>query len=248
MAVKGSGKSDQIYECLRREIVHLDMQPGSAISEKEICTRFDVSRTPVREALQRLAEEDLVNIFPHSGTWVSRISFRVAEEGFVIRRALEVESVRRACETVTAPDLDLLHDTVAAMRRILAGNRLQDYLEVDDEFHAIIARVSAYPRIWKFIALAKVHLDRMRQLSAPVPGHLAEVTEQHAAIVQALERRSPAQAELAMRIHLDTSFEVMAGMYNDKAALFDEAVTESASRMKRRTAEEDRNGQDQKII
>ena len=82
--------------CLRRAIVRLEMAPGSAISEKDICARFDVSRTPVREALQRLAEEDLVDIFPHSGTWVSRISFALAEEGFVLRRALEVESVRKA--------------------------------------------------------------------------------------------------------------------------------------------------------
>ena len=83
------GKADQIYEQLRRAIVRLDMAPGSAIAEKDICARFDVSRTPVREALQRLAEEDLVDIFPHSGTWVSRISFALAEEGFVLRRALE---------------------------------------------------------------------------------------------------------------------------------------------------------------
>ena len=83
-----------------------------------------------------------------------------------------------------------------------------------------IARISGYPRIWKFITLAKVHLDRMRQLSAPVPGHLAEVTEQHAAIAQALQRGNAMQAELAMRIHLDSSFAVMAGMYDGKAAIF----------------------------
>ena len=92
MPAKPAAKSDQIYESLRQAIVRLDMPPGSPISEKDICAAYDVSRTPVREALQRLAEEDLVTIYPHSGTWVSRISFSVAEEGFVIRRALEVET------------------------------------------------------------------------------------------------------------------------------------------------------------
>ena len=66
-----------------------------------------------------------------------------------------------------------------------------------------------------FINQVKAHLDRMRQLSAPVPGHLAEVTEQHAAIVRAIERRNADQAELAMRIHLESSFEVMAAMVED---------------------------------
>lgn len=223
MIEKVSGKSDQIYETLRRAIVRLEMEPGAAISEKELCGRFEVSRTPVREALQRLAEEDLVDIHPHSGTWVSRISFALAEEGFVLRRALEVESVRRAAALVTEAGVAELDGLIARMRFTLRDDRLADYLEVDDAFHAAIARISAYPRIWKFIGLAKVQLDRMRQFSAPVPGHLAEVTEQHAAIVQALARRNAMQAELAMRIHLDSSFEVMAAIYPGQPAMFAEA-------------------------
>ena len=223
-------KSEQIYDSLRRAIVRLEIQPGSAVQEKDICASFDVSRTPVREALQRLAEEDLVNIYPHSGTFVSRISFKMAEEGFVLRRALEVESIRKACENVTAEAIAELDGIIARMRVILAEDRLEDYLDIDDSFHAAIARMSGYPRIWKFITLAKVHLDRMRQLSAPVPGHLAEVTEQHAAIAQAVERRNAMQAELAMRIHLDSSFAVMAGMYEDKAALFSDEDGEKVQR------------------
>ena len=214
------GKSDQIYDYLRRAIVRLEMEPGAAIAEKDICARFEVSRTPVREALQRLAEEDLVEILPHSGTWVSRISFPLAEEGFVLRRALEVESVRKAATEVTASGVAELEELIARMRQILRDDRLADYLEVDDAFHAAIARISGYPRIWKFIGLAKVQLDRLRQLSAPVPGHLAEVTEQHAAIAQALARRNATQAELAMRIHLDSSFEVMAALYPGQQAMF----------------------------
>ncbi len=241
MSDRAQGKSDQIYESLRRSIVRLDMQPGAPISEKDICASFEVSRTPVREALQRLAEEDLVDIFPHSGTWVSRISFRVAEEGFVLRRALEIESVRKAAALITAADAARLDAIIATMRGILAEGRLADYLEADDSFHAEIARISAYPRIWKFITLAKVHLDRMRQMSAPVPGHLAEVTEQHAAIALALSRRNAMQAELAMRIHLESSFEVMAAMYPDKQSLFAEEA-KGADEKGRRVHAEGRQG------
>jgi DNA-binding GntR family transcriptional regulator len=233
MTDKSPGKSDQIYESLRHAIVRLDMQPGAAISEKDLCASFDVSRTPVREALQRLAEEDLVDILPHSGTWVSRISFARAEEGFVLRRALEVESVRKASACITDREVQELDVIIARMRAVLRQERLSDYLEVDDAFHGAIARISGFPRIWKFITLAKVHLDRMRQLSAPVPGHLAEVTEQHAAIAQALARRNAMQAELAMRIHLDSSFEVMAAMYPDKAGLFAEDAGQNIERTRR---------------
>ncbi len=220
MPIKALAKSEQIYEFLRRAIVRLDMEPGSAVFEKEICVRFNVSRTPVREALQRLVEEDLVTVFPHSGTFVSRISLKLAEEGFILRRALEIESVRKACELITEADAAHLNSIITRMRAVLKDDRLEDYLEEDDAFHAAIAKISAYPRIWKFITMSKVHLDRMRQLSAPVPGHLLEVTEQHAAVALALQRRNAAQAELAMRIHLDSSYAVMVGMHRDQAKLF----------------------------
>ncbi len=114
---------------------------------------------------------------------------------------------------MTDAEIARLDGLIADMRDILRRDALAEYIEVDDAFHAAIAGVSRFPRIWKFINQVKAHLDRMRQLSAPVPGHLAEVTEQHAAIVRALERRNPDQAELAMSIHLDASFAVMTAMY-----------------------------------
>jgi DNA-binding GntR family transcriptional regulator len=157
----------------------------------------------------------LVDVFPHSGTYVSKISFDVAEEGFVIRRALEIESIRRAVRFVTDADVVRLDALIADMRDILAREALHEYIEVDDAFHSAIAGISHYPRIWKFINMVKAHLDRMRQLSAPVPGHLAEVTEQHASIVRALARRNADQAELAMKIHLESSFAVMSAMYEE---------------------------------
>jgi DNA-binding GntR family transcriptional regulator len=208
-------KAEQIYDLLRQAIVRLRMVPGAVISEKALCLEYGVSRTPVREALKRLADEDLVDVFPHSGTYVSKISFEVAEEGFVIRRALEVESIRRAVRFVTDDDIARLDHLIAGMHDILNRGALHEYIEVDDAFHAAIAGISRYPRIWKFINLAKAHLDRMRQLSAPLPGHLAEVTEQHTAIVRALERRNAGQAELAMTIHLEASFAVMSAMDGD---------------------------------
>lgn len=213
-------KAGQVYELLRRAIIMLEIQPGAPVVEKDICAELGVSRTPVREAVQKLAEEGLVNVIPHSGTYVSRISFQVAEEGFIIRRALEIESVRRAAQRydeAAGARLDML---LERMRQLIESGKLDLYLDEDDALHAAIAQMSGMPRIWKFITLAKVHLDRMRQLSAPVPGHLAMVTEQHAAIVAAVRAGKPDQAELAMRIHLEASFDVMAKLYQEGTSMF----------------------------
>lgn len=212
-------KADQVYDLMRRAIVMLELQPGSPVVEKDICAELGMSRTPVREAIQRLAEEDLVHVIPHSGTYVSRISFEVAEEGFVIRRALEVESARRAAQRFDEAAGTEFDAILARMRHLIACDGLERYIDEDDALHAAIARASGMPRIWKFITMAKVHLDRMRQMSAPVPGHLASVTEQHAAIIAAIRAGKPDQAELAMRIHLESSFDVMARLYHEQASL-----------------------------
>ncbi|MFN7053847.1 MAG: GntR family transcriptional regulator, partial [Gemmobacter sp.] len=213
-------KAEQVYEFLRRAIIMMEIAPGDAIVEKDICAQLDISRTPVREAVQKLAEEGLVNVVPHSGSYVSRISYQVAEEGFVIRRALEIESVRRAALRFTEPGGQELQAIMARMRDLVSTGQLGRYIEEDDALHSALARMSGMPRIWKFITMAKVHLDRMRQLSAPVPGHLAMVTEQHAAIVAAVGAGKADQAELAMRIHLESSFEVMTRLYQEKASMF----------------------------
>ena len=213
-------KADQIYELLRHSIVMLEMAPGAPIIERELCATWEVSRTPVREAVQRLAEEGLVVVVPHSGTYVSRISYRSAEEGFVIRRALEVEGVRRAASLATEDDSRALDRVILRMREIVTSGRLERYLDEDDALHFSLARMSGMTRLWKFIMIAKVDLDRMRQLSATVPGHLAHVTEQHAAIADAVKRGKADQAELAMRIHLESSFEVMSGLLRAGEGIF----------------------------
>ena len=225
MNKQSTQKATQVYELLRRSIIMLEIKPGAPIVEKDICAELSVSRTPVREAVQKLAEEGLVNVISHSGTYVSGISFQVAEEGFVIRRALEIESVRRAASRYNDAAGAELDAIVKRMQVLIDTGRLELYLEEDDMLHEAIARLSGMPRIWKFITLAKVHLDRMRQLSAPVPGHLAMVTEQHAAIVAAIRAGKPDHAELAMRIHLESSFDVMARLYQEGTSMFSQEAS-----------------------
>ncbi|HBM58352.1 MAG TPA: GntR family transcriptional regulator [Citreicella sp.] len=222
MRTRQPQKADQIYGILRRAIVMLEMAPGSPIVEKEVCSAYNVSRTPVREAVQKLAEEGLVNVIPHSGTYVSQISFAGAEEGFLIRRALEVEGVRRAAARadVDPEALAELDRITVEMQQMIANDQLDTYIDADDALHGTVARMSGMTRLWKFVSMAKVDLDRMRQLSAPVPGHLARVTEQHIQIVEAIRRGKPDQAELAMRIHLDSSFTVMSSLIRDSHGIF----------------------------
>ncbi|MCB1379914.1 MAG: GntR family transcriptional regulator [Alphaproteobacteria bacterium] len=215
-----TSKSEKIYQLMRREIIRLELAPGAAISEKDLGRRFQSSRTPVHEAVQRLAKEGLVVILPQSGTYVCRLSRQTSEEGFIIRRALEIEAVRRAATRISPSEIMALRESIEDMRRILHDGPLLDYINVDDTFHAQIAAASGLVNIWRFINQAKVHLDRLRHLSTPVPGHLERVTDEHTLIVDALEAHDRDKAELSLRVHLDASYEVMRRLGDQQSHLF----------------------------
>src|SRR5690606_24958456 len=97
--------AQNVYELLRNDIVLGVLRPLESIREAELSERLGVSRTPVREALLRLANLGLVDIYPQSGTRVAPIRLEKVRAAQLIREAVEVEIVRRACETITVPQL-----------------------------------------------------------------------------------------------------------------------------------------------
>ena len=111
--LRATTAASRIHTTLRDQIVGMARKPGEMLVEKALCEAFGVSRTPLREALLRLAEEGLVDIFPQMGTFVSRISLPAVRDAMVIRQALERVSSREAAVRAGKSD-------VAVLRRIIA--------------------------------------------------------------------------------------------------------------------------------
>lgn len=194
--------SARVHEVLRKAITNVELLPGAPVSEKELCERYGVSRTPVREALLRLADERLVDIFPQRGTFVSRIRLDSVQDGMVIRQALERASVRRASSRATPADIAGLRISLARQR---ASNLAADFavFHAEDEgFHQRIADLSGHPSLWRVVRQEKVQIDRCRVLHLPLSSRREDVIAEHAAIVDALERNDPDAAERAMHAHL----------------------------------------------
>src|SRR6202023_1854943 len=101
--------SSKIYSDLRTELVSLQRRPGEVISEAEIAVSYGVSRTPVREAILKLSDEGLLEIFPQSGIFVSRIPLAALPEAIIVRKALEAATAQMAAERATASPLLALH-------------------------------------------------------------------------------------------------------------------------------------------
>ncbi len=194
---------EQVYAHLRRAIVTWRLRPGDAVAEHEITRDLDISRTPLREALRRLAEDGLVVIRPQAGTFVSVPDRHGWEEGRAIRRALELEGVRFAADRVTDDDLQRLAFLISQQERAVERNATDASFELDDDFHAAVSRLSGFPRLWKLIDGAKAQIDRFRYAAMPDRGHDAIV--EHRQILDALRSRDADQAAALLARHLDAS-------------------------------------------
>jgi GntR family transcriptional regulator, rspAB operon transcriptional repressor len=195
-----------IFEALREEIVSMELPPGAPLPEKALTLRFGVSRTPLREALIRLAEIGLVDVFPQAGTFVSRIAVAAIPEAVAIRQALERATVERAAETATAKDIVRLDD-ILARQRFFAGRRdTRSFHESDEAFHEAIALIAGYPGAWRILKQVKVLIDRVRRLTLPVPGRMNKVIGEHLVIRDAIARRDVPAACSVMQDHLNAVF------------------------------------------
>jgi GntR family transcriptional regulator, rspAB operon transcriptional repressor len=215
--------SSRIYADLRAELVSLERRPGTPISEGEIAMSYGVSRTPVREAILKLSDEGLVEIFPQSGIIVSRIPIAALPEAIVIRKSLEETTARLAAELASASQILALHSILQRQREADASQDREAFHQADELFHATIAEIARYPGIWKLILQVKVNVDRFRRLTLPQAGRIPQVIAEHARILAAIEAHDAPEAAAAMGKHLERLLGDIAGIQHVNPELFDES-------------------------
>lgn len=210
----------QIHATLRDEIVRMQLKPLDILNEKLLGQRFGVSRTPVREALLRLADEGLVEIYPQSGTFVSRIPRRALYEAILIRKALEATTVSLAIVAMSDDRLQGLEANQKALQQAAQSGDIAHFHQIDSEFHQLVADIAGYPGIWTVIAQVKVQIDRYRFITLPQQGRLDLVIAEHAAIIEGMRRRDDGAAVLAMSQHIGRMTEELQDIEHLDPALF----------------------------
>jgi GntR family transcriptional regulator, rspAB operon transcriptional repressor len=200
---RGATASARIYLDLRSQLVSLQRRPGEAISEAEIALSYGVSRTPVREAILKLSDEGLLEIYPQSGIFVSRIPMAALPEAIIVRKALEETTAQFAAERATSSQILVLHAILERQREADAAHDRDAFHHADEAFHAAIAEVAGHPGIWTLIQQVKIHVDRYRRLTLPQQGRIARAIEEHEAILDAIEAHDPTRARIAMQTHLE---------------------------------------------
>lgn len=206
-----------VYASLRNRIVRLDLPPGTPLLRAELAQTHGVSLTPLRDALQQLAKEGLVRIYPQSRTLVTPIDTDAIREAQFMRIALETEVVRRLAEHATREDLARLHSILSLQLGIATQPEdIQTFQELDEMFHQTLFAVARHDRTQRIMRSHAGHLERLRRLdldSGDAAGRVAnnrEVIDGHSRILDGIAARDPDAAMAALRDHLHRTVNRMA--------------------------------------
>ena len=192
----------RVYQSLKHAILTLDFRPGDSIRKPEICERLGVSRSPVADAVAKLAADALVDVIPQAGTFVTRLSMTDIREGAFIREAIEVAAAERVAQQITEDQLRDLRRSVKLQEALVADGDRQGFMQLDGQFHDMMLSYTGFPRLPQVSQTAWLSVHRARQLILPVDGRLQDTLDEHRAILAAFEARDPAAARRAVQHHL----------------------------------------------
>lgn len=192
----------QVFERLRDMIISLLLPPGSPLSRAALAAQFGVSSTPVRDALMRLDEEGLVEVFPQYATVVSRIDVRRAHQAHFLRQALELEIVRALALNPDEAIIAGLHRTIVLQQQFAKAGDFEKFMAADNDFHAQLYAAADKQDIWALVRSRSGHIDRLRRLHLPSPGKAQDIVRHHKLIVKAISDGVPDDAQRHLRTHL----------------------------------------------
>jgi GntR family transcriptional regulator, rspAB operon transcriptional repressor len=209
VAPRSSGRLDrdrqaapQVFERLRGMIIALELPPGSALSRAALAEQFGVSSTPIRDALMRLEEESLVEVFPQYATVVSRIDVHRAQQAHFLRQALELEIVRVLALQPDEALVTELNATIARQQQFAKAGAFEKFMAADNEFHALLYQAADKQDIWTLVKSRSGHIDRLRRLHLPTPGKAQDIVRHHKLITKAIAGGEPEEAQKHLRTHL----------------------------------------------
>jgi DNA-binding GntR family transcriptional regulator len=196
-------KQEFVYRTLREAIIRCELPPGERLVIDDLARKLAVSAIPVREALQLLQSEGLAVNVPHVGATVAPISRESIVEVFTVMEGLEIVATRSAAQRAGASDLDALGALVSAMDEALGSGALEQWADMNNRFHATIARLAGMPMLQEMMERALDRWDRVRRYYfAGVLVHRAEQAQQeHHGLLAAMRARDLPTLESLVRQH-----------------------------------------------
>ena len=213
--------AQRVYGSLREAILSLHLAPGDILRKPEICDSLGVSRSPVSEAVARLAAEHLVKVVPQAGTYVARLSLTEIRESAFLREALELAAVERVAARITEAEMVQLRRNLLLQAALIKDLDFAGFYQTDAAMHELILSFTGFRRVATLADTSWVHVNRARQLVLPQPGRIEATLAEHQAIVDAIGARDPQAAREATRAHLGKLIGFLAPLAQNRPDLFE---------------------------
>ncbi len=211
----------QIYAELREKIVSIALRPGVVLSEARIAESYGVSRTPVREAFKRLAEDGFLEVVPQVGSFVARIDLQAVRDSHFVRETLECRIAELAAGRIVDSERAELARNIRELAAAQAADNRAAVFRADEAMHEMLARFARHQHAWGVIQSAKAQHDRVRHLGMAWPGRPRDTVREHRAIANRVSAGDAAGAAEAMRAHLATVIDVLVEIAASHADLFE---------------------------
>jgi DNA-binding GntR family transcriptional regulator len=216
--------ADEVYSVLRGMIIRRELPPGARVTEIEIAERLGVSRTPVREAFQRLSYDELLNDEPGRSPQVSAITVQRIEEAYPLIAVLEGLAIRLACRRLTEADLRHMEDLTQQMA--LHGRRGETELlmQADGKFHGMLHERAENDRLHRVVIDLRARLERLEYIFFSTPEAVAASVQRHRRLVRVLRRRDPRAAQKALERQWETGQQAVRSLVERLALVSPEAA------------------------
>jgi DNA-binding GntR family transcriptional regulator len=203
---QGRVLADWVTESLRQAILAGHFDPGERLDQDLVAQEYEVSRTPVREAIRILESEGFIEVRPHRGAFISTVSPREIREIYEIRGLLEAEIVRQVTPVIPQDTLNALEQMLdEGIGQFDAGEHSRHF-ESDVTFHQTLAALVENPLYAVMLEGLNNRVQRIRRFAQMRPGdHLLQSFDEHRRILEFMKRRDPQQAARAMRDHCEHS-------------------------------------------
>ena len=205
-AVKSDTLTNQVYEILREKVISGEMTPGEFIREKDVSERLGVSRTPVREALGRLASEGFLERLPHRGFKLPEETMSDLLDLYPIITALEELAAKQAFDLLDAEAIAELRAVNEAYRKACEAEDIYGGIDRNHEFHDLLSRRSGNRRLVKMLAELRSKVRSLEVWAFSDAGHWEQSVEEHEAVLAAVESRDYARALDILEVNRLTTY------------------------------------------
>ncbi|MBO1300992.1 MULTISPECIES: GntR family transcriptional regulator [unclassified Enterococcus] len=199
----GNNLQQQAYEAIRQQIIYSELAPGSKLSDKVLEEQLAIGRTPIREALIQLRNQELIKTIPQSGTYISKIDIRSADLARYMREKLEQPILQECSAKMNDTDHQYLESILEKTDQAILAQDKKAFFLLDKAFHRTCYKIAGKEEIWTWLESYSTHLDRFRWLRLTISElGWGRVLDEHQILLKSMNEHLLDEVSFLCNLHL----------------------------------------------